>query len=74
MIRRKILSIASLNKLKYYQRKLVTRQDLTKLNLLQLNSKILKKYTLCTCNIKLNHKLEKNGEENKGKLCAQLVI
>ena len=47
MIRRKLLPIASLNKLKYNQRKLIKRQDLTKLNLLQLDSNILKQSTLC---------------------------
>ena len=49
MIIRKLLPIALLNKLKYNQRKLKTRRDLTKLNLLQIDSKILKKPTLCTC-------------------------
>ena len=49
MIIRKLLPIALLNKHKYNQRKLITRQDLTKLNLLQIDSNILKQYTLCTC-------------------------
>ena len=74
MIRRKLLTIASLNQLKYNQIKLITRQDLTKLNLLQLDSKILKQSTLCTCQHKLNHKLEKTGKETKGKICTQPVI
>ena len=52
MIRRKLLPIASLEKLKYNQRKLLTRQDLTKLNLLQLDSRILKQSTLCACHYK----------------------
>ena len=52
MIRRKLLPIASLDKLKYNQIKFLTRQDLTKLNLLQLDSKILKQSTLCTCQYK----------------------
>ena len=47
MIIRKLLPIALLNKLKYNQIKIITRHDLTKLNLLQLDSKILKQYTLC---------------------------
>ena len=53
MIIRKLLPIALLNKLKHNQIKLITRQDLTKLNLLQLDSKILKQYTLCTCQHKI---------------------
>ena len=47
MIRRKLLPIESLNKLKYNQRKLITRHELSKLNLLQLDSKILKQSTMC---------------------------
>ena len=49
MIIRKLLPIALLNKLKYNQRKLIIGQDLTKLNLLQIDSKILKQSTMCTC-------------------------
>ena len=49
MIIRKLLPIALLKKLKYNQTKLITRQDLTELNLLQIDSKILKQSTLCTC-------------------------
>ena len=49
MIIRKLLPIALLNKHKYNQRKLIKRQDLTKLNLLQIDSKILKQSNLCTC-------------------------
>ena len=49
MIIRKLLPIALLKKLKYNQRKSITRQDLTKLNLLQIDSNILKQYIMCTC-------------------------
>ena len=49
MIIRKLLLIALLNKLKYNQSKLITRQNLTKLNLLQIDSNILKQSTMCTC-------------------------
>ena len=49
MIIRKLLPIALLNKLKYNQSKLITRKDLTKLNLLQIDSKILKQSTMCIC-------------------------
>ena len=44
MIIRELLPIELLSKLKYNQSKLITRQDLTKL---QLDSKILKQSTLC---------------------------
>ena len=47
MIKRKLLPIAVLNKLKYNQSKLITRQELTKVNLVQIDSKILKQSTLC---------------------------
>ena len=49
MIIKKLLPIALLNKLKYNQIKIITRQDLKKLNLLQIDSKILNQSTLCTC-------------------------
>ena len=74
MIRRKLLPIASLEKLKYNQSKILTRKDLTKLNLLQLDSKTLNQSTLCNYPHELNHKIEKTGKEKKGKLCAQPVI
>ena len=47
MIIRKLLPIALLNKLKYNQSELIRRKDLTKLNLLKIDSKILKQSTLC---------------------------
>ena len=71
MIRRKLLPIASLDKLKYNQRKLTTRQDWTYCKLILKCQRNL----LCVLvNIKLNHKLEKTGRETKGKLCTQPII
>ena len=63
MIIRKLFPIALFNKVKYNQSKLVTRQDLTKLNLLQLDSRILKQSTLCTCQYKTRKQTTKLGRK-----------